>query len=498
MLLVALLASSIASAAPQAEIPTPEEFFGFAIGTDEKLARWDQILEYFDLLAETSGRVRVDEYGPTTLDNRFVSVVVTAPENFADIDRYVDIGRQLADGRSLSQQQARALAQEGKVTVVLNHNIHSSEIGSSQTSVQLIYEMATLNTPLMEEVLENVIMVLVPSSNPDGQIMVTDWYNQNLDTDFEEAPMPYLYHHYAGHDNNRAFFMGNLVETRYMFKLMFDDWAPQVYLDQHQMGSGGARMFVPPFPDPQSPDIPPLLFQEIRLLGGQIVTDLQAEGKKGILTGEMYRIYGQEGALNWRFHNVVGLLTETASARIASPVTPNSGNRAGRGGRGGGSRGGRGGRGGSSEFSVAMVDPWRGGTWTLGDIVDYQMIAARGVLKQTARNREDFLYNQWLMAQETLKRAEIEGPYAWVIPIDQSDPNTAADLVQRLINQGIEVYQAGESFEAILSTDPLPLPGFIPPDPAEETAAEGGEEEENEEAEEGESEEGPEEENEEE
>ena len=485
MLLVALLASSIASAAPQAEIPTPEEFFGFTIGTDEKLARWDQILEYFDLLAETSGRVRVDEYGPTTLDNRFVSVVVTAPENFADIDRYVDIGRQLADGRSLSQQQARALAQEGKVTVVLNHNIHSSEIGSSQTSVQLIYEMAALNTPLMEEVLENVIMVLVPSSNPDGQIMVTDWYNQNLDTDFEEAPMPYLYHHYAGHDNNRDFFMGNLVETRYMFKLMFDDWAPQVYLDQHQMGSGGARMFVPPFPDPQSPDIPPLLFQEIRLLGGQIVTDLQAEGKKGILTGEMYRIYGQEGALNWRFHNVVGLLTETASARIASPVTPNSGGRAGRGGRGGGSRGGRGGRGGSSEFSVAMVDPWRGGTWTLGDIVDYQMIAARGVLKQTARSREDFLYNQWLMAQETLKRAEIEGPYAWVIPIDQSDPNTAADLVQRLINQGIEVYQAGESFEAILSTDPLPLPGFIPPGPAEETAAEGGEEEENEEAEEG-------------
>ncbi len=499
MLLVALLASSIAFAVPQAEIPAPEEFFGFPIGTDEKLARWDKILEYFDLLAETSGRVRVDEYGPTTLDNRFVSVVVTAPENFADIDRYVDIGRQLADGRSLSQQQARALAQEGKVTVVLNHNIHSSEIGSSQTSVQLIYEMATSNTPLMDEILDNVIMVLVPSSNPDGQIMVTDWYNQNLGTDFEEAPMPYLYHHYAGHDNNRDFFMGNLVETRYMFKLMFDDWAPQVYLDQHQMGSGGARMFVPPFPDPQSPDIPPLLFQEIRLVGGQIVTDLQAEGKKGILTGEQFRIYGQEGALNWRFHNVVGLLTETASARIASPVTPNSGGRAGRGGRGGGSRGGgsRGGRGGSSEFSVAMVDPWRGGTWTLGDIVDYQMIAARGVLKQTARNREDFLYNQWLMAQETLKRAEVEGPYAWVIPIDQSDPNTAADLVQRLINQGIEVYQAGESFEAIVSTDPLPLPGFVPPDPVEEAAAEEGEseeieEEEIEEAEEGESEEEPE------
>jgi len=471
ILLAVLLTCPVVFAVPQAQIPTPEEFFGFAIGTDEKLARWDQILEYYDLIAAASDRVRVDESGPTTLDNRFVSVVVTSPENFADIDRYVDIGRRLADGRGVSQEEARALAEEGKVTVVLNHNIHSSEIGSSQTSVQLIYEMATSNTPLMEEVRDNVIMVLVPSSNPDGQIMVTDWYNQTLGTDFETAPMPYLYHHYAGHDNNRDFFMGNLVETRYMFELMFDDWAPQVYLDQHQMGGGAARMFVPPFPDPQSPDIPPLLFQETRLLGGQIVTDLQAADKPGVLTGEMYRIYGQEGALNWRFHNVVGLLTETASARIASPTTSNSG----RGGRAGG-------RGGGPEFSVAMVDPWRGGTWRLGDIVDYQMIAARAVLKQAARNREDFLYNQWLMAQETLERAEIEGPYAWVIPIDQSDPNTAADMVQRLIDQGIEVYQAGEAFEAFPAQGPMPLPGFEPlPEPEE---AEGAEDEEGEEGEE--------------
>jgi len=487
IVLVAILCvSSIAAAAPQSDIPSPEEFFGFAMGTDEKLARWDKIVEYFELIEQRSDLLRIDDYGPTTLDNRFISVVVTAPENFANLDRYVDIGRRLADGRGVSEEEARALAREGKVTVVLNHNIHSSEIGSSQTSVQLIWEMVSEDSPLIRDILENVILVLVPSSNPDGQIMVTDWYDQNLGGDFEEAPMPYLYHHYAGHDNNRDFFMGNLVETRYMFELMFEDWAPQLYLDQHQMGGGGARMFVPPFPDPQSPDIPPLLYQEIRLLGGQIVTDLQAEDKTGILTGEMYRIYGQEGALSWRFHNVVGLLTETASARIASPVTPGSG---GRGGRGGGRGGGQ-----PPEFSVAMVDPWRGGTWTLGDIVDYQMIAARAVLKQGARNGEDYLFNQWLMAQETMKRAEIEGPYAWVIPIDQADPNTAADMVQRLILQGIEVYQAGEPFEAFVAEGPLPLPGFEPlPEPEEGEEEEGEETEEGEEAEEEEVEEGEEE-----
>ncbi len=222
--LMLAFAAGVVSAAPQtASVPTPEDFFGFAMGTDEKLARWDRILEYFDLIGQTSDRVRVDEYGPSTLGNRFVSVVVTSPDNFANLDRYLDIGRRLADGRGLSEEEARALAQEGKVTVVLNHNIHSSEIGSSQTSVELIYAMATEDSPMMREILDNVIMVLVPSSNPDGQIMVTDWYNQNLGGDFEEAPMPYLYHAYAGHDNNRDFFMGNLVETRYMFELMFDD-----------------------------------------------------------------------------------------------------------------------------------------------------------------------------------------------------------------------------------------------------------------------------------
>ena len=490
-LLILALVASIATAAPQSSVPTPEEFFGFAMGTDEKLARWDKIVEYFELVATNSDRVRVDHYGPTTLGNPFILVVVTSAATLANIDRYVDIGSRLADGRSVNREQARALARQGKVTAVINHNIHSTEIGSSQTGVRLIYELATNESDVTRQIRDNVITVLIPSSNPDGQMMVTDWYEQNLGTDFEEAPMPYLYHHYAGHDNNRDFFMGNLVETRYMFKLMFDDWTPQVYLDQPQMGGGGARMFVPPFPDPQSPDTPPLMYQEQRLLGGGMVTDLQAAGKKGVITGEMYAIYGQEGALNWRFHNIVSLLTETASARIASPVEPDE-----EGGRGGG-RGGRGGRGGGRggfgtnprEFSVAVVDPWRGGRWSLGDIVEYQMIAARAFLKQAARNREDFLFNQWLMAQTTLQRAEIEGPYAWVIPADQSDPNTAADMVRRLQMQGIEVYQAGEAFEALPADGPLPMPGFVPPPPApeepEDEAQEGNEAEEGEEADEG-------------
>jgi hypothetical protein len=454
-------------AGPQEGIPSPADFFGFEMGADEQLARWDKMLEYFDLVAERSDRIRVDDLGATTLGNRFITVVITSPENFAEIDRYVEIGRRLADGRGVSEAEARELAREGKVTVVLNNNIHSTEIASSQGSVRLAYEMATEDTELMRQILDNVIFVMVPSANPDGQIMVTDWYNQNLGTDFEEAPMPWLYHHYAGHDNNRDFFMGNLVETRHLFRIMFDDWAPQIYYDQHQMGSGGARMFVPPFPDPQSPDIPPLLFQQVRLLGGAMVTDLQAAGKKGVLTGETYRIYGQEGALNYRFHNIVSMMTETASARIASPVEQEDGGEAPV------RRGSRDSMVSPREFSVTVVDPWREGTWRLAEIVDYQVIAVRALLKQAARSREDFLFNQWLMAQETFRRAEEEGPYAWVIPADQHDPLTTADMVRRLMLQGIEVYQAAEPFEAIPATGPLPTPWLDPLVLEEESGEEG-------------------------
>ena len=109
--------------------------------------------------------------------------------------------------------------------------------------------------------------------------------------------MPWLYHHYAGHDNNRDFFQANLVETQYWMELMYHRTYPQLYLDQHQMGSSGPRIFVPPYPDPMNPDVHPLQWQQLRFMGGGMVADLQAQGKQGVVTGSMYRIWGQEGAL---------------------------------------------------------------------------------------------------------------------------------------------------------------------------------------------------------
>ncbi|HEX9886993.1 MAG TPA: M14 family zinc carboxypeptidase [Longimicrobiales bacterium] len=417
-------------------VPSPEEYFGFAMGTSGQLARWDGIVEYFEVVAAGSDRIRVDTLGPSTLGNPFVVVTLSSPENLARWERIVEDSKTLARGR-VARPEAEALARDLPATVVINHNIHSTEIASSQTSVELVHRLATGDEEDVLSILEGVVTLLIPSTNPDGQIMVTDWYRRIADTETPRARMPWLYHPYAGHDNNRDFFQGALVETRYWFEVMFHRSAAQIYLDQHQMGGSGARMFVPPYPDPMNPLVHPLLWRSTQFLGGGIVRDLQAAGRQGIISGTMYRIFGQEGALTQRYHNVVGLLTETASANLASPDTVSREALE------------RGQRGGAYEFSMAMPDPWWGGEWTLGDIVENQTIAALSVLTQAARYREELVLGRWQMASETMERVRERGPYGFVIPLGQGDDLTAADLVHRLRLQGIEVHRATSDFVAL-------------------------------------------------
>lgn len=451
LLTVAVALATAALPASAQSVPTPEEHFGFSMGTAERLARWDGILEYFTLLGDASDRMVVDTVGMTTLGNPFVVVTLTSPANLARIAEIRRASEALGDGR-IDRAEAERIADDIPATAVIHHNIHSTEIGASQTSVDLVHRLATGTDDEILEILDDVVTVLIPSGNPDGQIMVTDWYRRNVGTDWEEARMPYLYHHYAGHDNNRDFFQAQLVETRHWMETMFQVAHPQVYLDQHQMGSTGPRIFVPPFPDPMDPDIHPLQWQSQQLLGGAIVADLQRAGKTGVITEQMYRIWGQEGALTGRHHNIVALLTETASANIASPVEVtreelDSGAR-------------RLGPGAEYGFTMNFVDPWWGGEWALQDIVDYQMIAAMSFLENTARYHEEYLLGRWQMASETIERARAEGPWGWVIPVDQSDPVTAAEMVDALVLQGVEVHRAAEAFTATpMPADPRPQTG---------------------------------------
>ena len=424
-------------------LPTPEEYFGFEIGADKKLARWDGILEYLTLVGDQSDRIKIDTLGSTTLGNPFLSVTISSPANLARLEEIRYESKLIADGR-ITKSEALGIAHKNPATVFINHNIHSTEIGSSQTSIELVYGLATQRDDLTNQILDNVVTVLIPSANPDGQIMVADWYDRNVNTDFERARMPWLYHHYAGHDNNRDFFQANLVETRYWMKEIYHKTFPQVYLDQHQMGGSGPRMFVPPYPDPMNPMVHPLQWQQLRFIGGGMVADLQEAGKQGVVTGSMYRIWGQEGALTGRYHNIVAILTETASAHTASPdtVALSALQRGASPGRGLSEYG----------FQMAFVDPWWGGEWSLSDIVDYQMVSAISVLEQTAKFKDHYIMGRWQMGSETIAKGEKEGPRAYVIPRDQKDPNAAVEMVNKLILGGIEIHENKAPFQAIVGS----------------------------------------------
>ena len=446
-----------------ASFASPEQFLGFRVGSDNKLARWDKIVEYMRLAASSSDRVRIRELGKSTNDNPFVLLEISAPDTLKDLDRYKQLERKLYfQGGAPTDAERDEIFRQGKLVLLVTCSIHATEIGATQMSMELVHRLATDNSPEVKKILDNVIFLLVPSLNPDGEILVTDWFNQNLGTPYENSPIPWLYHPYVGHDNNRDMYMFTQKESRLTAKLLWSDWFPAVWLDEHQMGSNGARIFVMPATDPINPNVHPLIYRWNGILGQSQAAALEAAGKEGIIYNATYTNFW-EGAMAWSgwWHNQIGLLTEVASARVAAPLdqqraTPG---RAAGEGRGDGGRGaGRGAFGGGSGPMPAPTDvnprteyprPWLGGRWTLRDIVDYELIATMGLLETAADRREALVRQIYEVNRATVDTGSKSDPAAILIPVAaQHDPNEAAHLVEKLQMGGVDVYRATDAFQA--------------------------------------------------
>ncbi len=262
------------------------------------------------------------EIGETTLGRPLVAAFISAPENIRELAKYKDIQRRLADPRLVASEAERdRLVREGKTVVAISCSIHSTEVVGSQMSMQLAYELAAANDNETRAILRSTILILIPSANPDGNDIVADWYRQSLGQPWEGSEPPELYHHYAGHDNNRDWFMLNLEETRSLTRLFWKEWFPQIVYDVHQQGSTGSRFFIPPFYDPPNPHIAPLLLREVGLVGHRVAADLQAAGFRGVITNAMYDTWWHGGFRTAPyFHNSIGILSEAASARLMTPI----------------------------------------------------------------------------------------------------------------------------------------------------------------------------------
>ena len=428
----AVVATLLAAAAAAAQVPSPSAFLGREVGADRYLAPWPEVVPYFRALAAASDRVALDSMGSSTLGNDLPLAIITSPANHARLDRLIDIARRLANPDRLAPGEADQLFAEGKPIILVTGTIHATEVGATQMAMLLAHELATTEKAEVLGWLDQVILLLAPSINPDGQIMVVEWYNRYLGTEFEGGRMPWLYHHYAGHDNNRDFYMLNLAESRAVNAVLYHRFYPQVFLDLHQMGSLGPRMFVPPQTDPLAAEVHPLVFRMADLLGTAMALRLEEAGHSGVGSNMIFDSYWPGGTRNtawWK--NVVGLLTEVASARIATPIYVDPGEL----------------RGDAKGFPTYQrranfPSPWPGGWWRLRDIIAYERVAVLALLETVATHRRDVLRNFHRMGAEAVARGTSHPPFAFLIPPDQHDPVAADRLVDLLLQHGVRVGHA--------------------------------------------------------
>lgn len=414
------------------QMPTPESVLGYQMGTPRRLPDWGEIVDFFEQLAAASDRIVVERLGESTQGRPYIAVYVSAAENLARRDELRGTLNQLHDPRGRDAGDDESLVESGKVTAFLLCTQHSNEIGAALMTLELASDLAAADDPDSLEVLDNVITVIIPSHNPDGHQMIVEWYRQWLGTEYEGQSMPWLYHHYVGHDNNRDWFMLTQVESR-LYADLHNRERPQLVFDMHQMGRDGARFMVPPFIDPLDPNQDPVIQQGFGDLGTAIATRLTAAGKSGVGTNIIFDNYSPSLAYG-NYHGSVDILSEAASCRLATPVDVPEDKLKAEGG---------------FDPKVRTWNhplPWKGGEWTLRDIVEYDKLAALAFLEHAARNRRQWLRNYAGIMRRMVEREN--GPYAFLVPAEQHDPGAAYDLLETLRRGDVEIEKATADFAA--------------------------------------------------
>ncbi|HXM42856.1 MAG TPA: M14 metallopeptidase family protein [Bryobacteraceae bacterium] len=421
-LLVCLLIAG--SSRVQAAVPSPETFFGQRMGSDHMVLDWDKVVSYFQTIQASSDRIRVEELGKSTEGRPFIAATISDPETLRHLERYIEVQRRLADPRLTSESEAEKLAAEGKTVVLITCSIHATELASTQTAVEFAYRLLTEDTLRIRAILENTIFLLAPSLNPDGVDIVTRWYRRTLGTPFEGTGPPQLYQKYVGHDNNRDWYMFTQKETQLTVAKLHNVWHPQIVYDVHQMGSNAARIFVPPWLDPIEPNIDAIIMQESNMIGTAMAADLTAAGQKGVAIHAMYDFWTPSRHYQ-AFHGGMRILTESASAKLASPITVEPGQLE-RDALGYNAR----------ERSWNFLEPWPGGVWRLRDIVDDQLIAMESCLYQAALHREELLRNFYRIGQRQVAR---QSPWGFIIPREQRDQTAARKMLDTLSFGYVEI-----------------------------------------------------------
>ncbi len=413
-------------------VPQPKDVLGFTPGDDRKLASWAKVIEYFQKLDAASDRVVFQEIGKTTMGAPFVYATISSPENLKNLEKYRAINAKLADPRllgtptpsSATEKAAQHLIAQGKTIVLITCGVHSTEVGSYLSSMLIAYRLASSNDADIKKILDNTIILLVPSLNPDGVDIVNNWYQKTLGTPYEGTDPPELYHKYVGHDDNRDWYAFTQVETQLTVDKIHNVWHPQIVNDIHQQGANGSRLFLPPYMQPVEPNVPKQIVEGYTELGNYIAADLRKQGFQGITTDSTYDAWTPSRAYS-HYHGGVRILSETASAKLATPITVKFEDlRPGEG------------------YDPKVVSPkfgpvWRGGEWHLRDITNYMTAAAFSILHNAADNREKWLSNFYAIGKDAVRPRKAGETFAFILPTENS-----TNLENILIRGHVEIQQA--------------------------------------------------------
>ena len=432
-------ASSVAQSARSSVVPEPASVIGFTPGTDRKLPKWKQVVAYFHAREKASPRIQVHTLGKTTLGRPFIAAFIGDSATIANLTNYREMQLMLADPRLATASQLADIERDGKLVVLVTSSIHSTEVGGILTPMVLAHKLVADEDEETRAIRRNTIVIMVPSLNPDGVDIVGDWYRSSIGTPWEGSGPPVLYHHYTGHDNNRDWYAFTQVETQMVIDSLYDRWHPEIVNDIHQQGSEGTRIFIPPYMDPIEPNIDPILMAGVAQMGKSMTWRMTADGFTGIANNTSYDAWTPARAFQ-HYHGAIRILTETASAALASPITVSFDSL----------------RPGYNvdpkKTGVDFLTTWPGGKWTIGDIVRYQTEASMVLLSQASADRAEWMRSFEQVEHNAVMGNRASGRESWpatiIIP-EQPARDTAINTALRILQRGqVAVRRATSAFSA--------------------------------------------------
>lgn len=432
-LLIALISVLFIScfdlSAQNSTLITPEKYFGFQPGSDGNLFSYEELIGYLQELDKNSSKIKLEEIGTSPMGRKMYIAFISSEENISNLQKYKKINKELALNPNLSETERMNYFKEGKVFFLATLSMHSTEVAPTQSSALIAYDLITTKDEDKLEWLDNVVYMMVPNHNPDGMDKVVENYKKYKGTKYDGASLPDVYHKYVGHDNNRDFVILSQDDTKAIAAIYNLTWFPQVFVEKHQMGSSGVRYFVPPNHDPLAENVPAGIFGWSGLFGQNMAKDMTGEGLAGVAQHYEFDDYWPGSTETCIWKNVIGFLTEAASAKTASPVyvEPTELSVDGKGLA-------------EYEKSTNMLMPWEGGWWRLGDIVEYEIVSTMSILKTASLYRKDILKFRNDICRDMVELGKSEAPYYYIMPKEQHDAGELVNMVALLKEQGIDIY----------------------------------------------------------